>query len=142
MTKIFKAVIFFINMRIVFKHIFGQLLILFCIAVLCSCSSKKDEAPVIPPLTSPLSGDYIGYGVITDSFTHITSEPSDNSPSLGYLRRGSLVRIVKRQTVRTGNVFVSWVQMESEQNGWLKEEVMNIYSSESQAKIASESVLK
>ncbi len=142
MTKIFKAVIFFINMRIASKHIFGQLLILLCIAALCACSARKDDVPVIPPLTSPLSGDYIGYGVITDSFTHITSEPSEDSQSLGYLRRGSLVRITKRQTVRTGNAFVSWVQMESEQNGWLKEEVMNIYSSESQAKIASESVLK
>jgi hypothetical protein len=129
-------------MRIAVKYIFGQLLLLFCIASLCACSTKKDDAPVIPPLTSPLSGDYIGYGVITDSFTHITAEPSENSPSLGYLRRGSLVRITKRQTVRTGGAFVSWVQMESEQNGWLKEEVMDIYNSESQAKIASESVLK
>jgi hypothetical protein len=129
-------------MRITVKHIFGQLLLLFCIASLCVCSAKKDEAPVIPPLTSPLSGDYIGYGVITDSFTHITAEPSEDSPSLGYLRRGSLVRIIKRQTVRTGGAFVSWVQMESDQNGWLKEEVMDIYNSENQAKIASESVLK
>jgi len=129
-------------MRIASKHIFGQLLVFFCIMSLYACGARKDDAPLIPPLTSPLSGDYIGYGVITDSFTHITSEPSENSPSLGYLRRGSLVRIIKRQTVRTGGGFVSWVQMESEQNGWLKEEVMNIYGSESQAKIASESVLK
>jgi len=129
-------------MRLTVKRVFGQLLLLFCIASLCACSARKDDVPVIPPLTSPLSGDYIGYGVITDSFTHITSEPSENSPSLGYLRRGSLVRIIKRQTVRTGGAFVSWVQMESEQNGWLREEVMDIYNSESQAKIASESVLK
>jgi len=142
MTKIVKAVIFLINMRLAVKRVFGQLLLLFFIVSLYSCSARKDEVPVIPPLTSPLSGDYIGYGVITDSFTHITSEPSENSPSLGYLRRGSLVRIIKRQTVRTGGAFVSWVQMESEQNGWLKEEVMNIYNSESQAKIASEAVLK
>jgi hypothetical protein len=129
-------------MRITVNHIFGQLLLLFCIASLYACSAKKDDVPVIPPLTSPLSGEYIGYGVITDSFTHITAVPSEDSPSLGYLRRGSLVRIIKRQTVRTGGVFVSWVQMESDQNGWLKEEVMDIYNSESQAKTASESVLK
>jgi hypothetical protein len=82
--------------------------------------------------------------VITASFTHISAEPGDSSHSLGYLRRGSLVKIVKRQTIRVNNNFVSWVQLDINdiQNGWLEESVMNIYSSEGQAKTASESILR
>ena len=99
---------------------------------------KKEEMTVSPPVTSPLSREYIGYGVITASFTHITGDPTESSPSLGYLRRGSVVRIIKRQSV--GRNFDSWVQLETEDNerGWLKEDIMNIYNSESQAKTASE----
>jgi len=129
-------------MRITAKNSFCQLLLFFFTIVLCSCLLKKEESPVIPPETSPLSQDYIGYGVITNSFTHITADPSEDSPSQGYLRRGSLVRIIRRQSVKTGNVFVSWVLIEDSQYGWLKEEVMDIYSSENQAKTASESMTR
>ena len=123
------------------KYTFGQLsffLILFlpCL-VLCGCS-VKNESPVIPPVTSPLSRDYIGYGVITDSFTHITRDPDENSASLGYLRRGSLVKIIRRQTVRSGESFHSWVLIDGIQYGWLKEVTMDIFETESQAKTASE----
>jgi hypothetical protein len=129
-------------MRITVKHAVGQLLLLLTVASFFSCIGRKDESPVIPPVTSPLSRDYIGYGVITASFTHITPEPSQDSASLGYLRRGALVRIIKRQNVRVGGVYESWVQIDGDQNGWLKEEIMDIYNTESQAKTASESILK
>ncbi|MCL2208633.1 MAG: SH3 domain-containing protein [Treponema sp.] len=125
-------------MRIMFKYRLGQLLLAFILVVFSSCFMKKEEMTVSPPVTSPLSRNYIGYGVITASFTHITGEPSEDSPSLGYLRRGSVVRIIKRQS--SGKNFISWVQLETENSGggWLKEEVMDIYNSESQAKTASE----
>jgi hypothetical protein len=142
MTKKAKAVIFFIIMRITAKNSFGQLLLFFFIIALYSCLLKKEESPVIPPETSPLSQNYIGYGVITNSFTHISADPSEDSPSQGYLRRGSLVRIVRRQSVKTANGFVSWVLIEDSQYGWLKEEVLDIYSSENQAKTASESMTR
>ncbi|MCL2185071.1 MAG: hypothetical protein FWB86_04340 [Treponema sp.] len=145
-------------MRIPVKYALGQLSKLYIILfvfIICSCNLKKEEIPLIAPVTSPLSRDYIGFGVITSSFTHITSEPAENSPSIGYLRRGSLVRIIKRQSIKTNNNFVSWVYtdgsletrgsietQESTAQGWLKEEVMDIYESESQAKTASESILK
>ena len=112
------------------------------------CNNRKEEIPVIPPVTSPLSRDYIGFGVITSSFTHITAEPSENSPSIGYLRRGSLVKIIRRQTIKTQNNFVSWVLTDENTHdsaapsGWLKEEVMNIYDNENQAKTASETMPK
>ena len=125
-------------MRITVKQGFSQLLLLLVLSALCACSSKKTETPVIPPVTSPLSRDYIGFGVITASFTHIAADPSEESNYLGYMRRGSFVRIVRRQIVKTQDDFVSWVLTGDEQQGWLKEEVMDIYENESQARTASE----
>ena len=146
MTKIRKTAIFLISMRITVKRIIGQLtcslFFLLCLLVLCTCTVRKEEAPLIPPETSPLSREYIGFGVITDSFTHITADPSEVSPSLGYLRRGSLVKIIRRQTIKTQEGFISWVLTDGSQQGWLKEEVMDIYTNESQARTASESTPK
>ena len=142
MTKKVKEVIFFINMRITLKHTLSQLLAAFGILALCACSANKEEIPVIPPVTSPLSRDYIGFGVITSSFTHITAEPSQDSQDIGYFRRGSLVKIIKRRTIKTEGGFVSWVFTDGNQQGWLREDVMDIYDSEDQAKTASELMSK
>jgi hypothetical protein len=109
-----------------------------CSFLLGSCDTKKEEIPVIPPVTSPLSGEFIGFGVITESFTHISADPSANSSSIGYLRRGSRVRIVRRQTIKTQDGFVSWVLTDGSQQGWLREDVMDIYNNENQAITASE----
>jgi len=160
MTKIGKTDIFFINMKIIGKRPLGQLsfilsllITVFCLFV-SGCSGKKEDIPVVPPITSPLTKNYIGFGVIKDSFTHLTADPIDDSPSLGYLRRGSLVKIIRRQIVKTQDGFVSWVltdgasndteraKLSGTQQGWLKEEVMDIYDNESQAKTASESLPK
>ena len=127
-------------MRIAVNRLFGQLILILFIITLCECTFKKEEAPIIPPETNPLSKDYIGFGVITASFTHINSDPVDDSPSLGYLRRGTLVRIIRRQDVKTGSRFQSWVMIDGDDYGWLKEEAMTIYNSESQARTASESI--
>jgi hypothetical protein len=124
-------------MRITVIHILGQLLLLLA---LCTCTAKKEESSVIPPVTSPFSREHIGFGVITESFTHITSDPSEDSVSIGYLRRGSMVRILRRQTIKNSGAFVSWVLIDGTHHGWLKEEVMDIYDSENQAKTASESM--
>lgn len=144
MTKTAKAVIFFISMRLTAKYAIGQALVFLVVMALCACDSKREEAPVIPPVTSPLSRNYIGFGVVIVSYTHISAEPAEDSVSLGYLRRGSLVRISKRQTVKTGNTSVSWVWVlaEGANQGWLKEEVIDIYDSESQAKTAIESLAR
>ena len=121
---------------------FSQLILLLVLSALCACDSKKEETPVIPPETAPLSRDHIGFGVITASFTHINSDPSEDSGYIGYLRRGSLVRIIRRQIVKTPDGFVSWVLTGNDQHGWLKEDVMDIYENEGQARTASESMLK
>ena len=135
--------VLFINKRIDVKRSLGQLsfiiiLISLFIYLLFSCGTKKEEIQVIPPVTSPLSGDFIGFGVITESFTHVTADPSQDSPSIGYLRRGSRVRIIRRQIIKTQGGFISWVLTDSQQQGWLKEDVMDIYSNENQAITASE----
>jgi len=127
-------------MRITVKHGLGQLLLVLCFAALCACVKKTEENPVIPPVTSPLSTGYIGFGVITASFTHISAEPAEDSESIGYLRRGSLVRVLRRQTVKSGGAFASWVLTEGNQRGWLKEEVLDIYENENQAKTASDTM--
>ncbi|MDR3020399.1 MAG: hypothetical protein LBU66_05795 [Treponema sp.] len=127
-------------MRIQVKRCLGQLPILLLVFILSSCGGRNESAPALPPLTSPLSRDYIGFGVITASFTHITEEPAQDSVSLFYMRRGSLARVVKRQSVRTGNVFTSWVMIDEPHHGWLKENEMEIYNNESQAKTASEAM--
>jgi hypothetical protein len=133
MTKIRKTAIFFTNMRI-------NPILLLCLISLFSCKGSRDEGNVIPPVTAPLSREFIGYGVITDSFTHVTVDPQDNSISLGYLRRGSLVRLIRRQTVKTESGFQSWLLTDDPQHGWLKENVMDVYSTESQARTASEQI--
>jgi hypothetical protein len=110
--------------------------------MIISCGVNREETNVIPPVTSPLSREYIGFGVITDSFTHIVAEPSENSPSLGFLRRGTPVQIIRRQIIRTREGFVSWVLIDGNQQGWLREDVMDIYDNERQAKTASESMFR
>jgi hypothetical protein len=125
-------------MRITVYSAKGQALLCIGFLVMCACNAKTAEDPLVPPVTSPLSRDYIGYGVITASFTHYKEEPSDASVTLGYLRRGSLVKIIKRQWVKSDDVPLVWVLTEGKQQGWLKEKDMEIYDSESQAKTAAE----
>ena len=114
------------------------IIVCLCIVSLFACRAKREDNEVIPPITAPLTRNYIGYGVITDSFTHIQVDPQENSVSLGYLRRGSLVRIIRRQTVRTDSGFQTWVLTNEPQYGWLKEDVMSIYNTEGQARTASQ----
>ena len=146
MTKTVKKGIFLISMRIHAKQKKGQLLFGFFLLVLCACTPRTNERPVPPPVTSPLTRGYIGYGVITASFTHITAEPSEGSVSLGYLRRGTLVRVIRRQSIR-GNGFTSWVYIEDQQgahrvSGWLREDVMTIFNNENQARTAAEFMIR
>jgi len=130
-------------MRITLKSSISQLSLVLIfsaifLTVLCSCNTRKEEIDIIPPVTSPLSGDYIGFGVITESFTHLSADPSPDGRSLGYLRRGSLVQIIRRQTVKTQEGYISWVLTDGQQQGWLREDVMDIYKNEKQAVTASE----
>jgi hypothetical protein len=114
--------------------------LIFVCVLLVSCGGKGEEKPVIPPATSPLSRPVIGYGVINVSYTHVNAEPKEGAGSPGYFRRGSLVRIIERRQVKIDERADSWVLVEGAYRGWLKEEVVDIYDNEFQAKTAEESM--
>jgi hypothetical protein len=109
-----------------------------------ACNGKKEEAPVIPPLTSPLSQIYIGFGVVNVSYTRITAQPEEDSAegnaSGGYLRRGSVVSILQRRLVKNQDKLESWVLVQGSDRGWLRESLVDIYDSELQARTASEAM--
>ena len=81
MTKTAKTVIFLIIMKIKLilpcSQAYGVIILLFFLA---ACSGKKEETPVIPPLTSPLSGSFVGYGVVNVSYTRVTANPEEKAP--------------------------------------------------------------
>jgi len=112
-----------------------------------SCKRSAEEQPVMPPATHPLARDYIGYGVVNVSFTNLLSENSPNAVSQGYIRRGTIVRIVERAQVNNKGKIESWVLGESNYQtsvavtrGWLQESALLVFDSESQANTASKTM--
>jgi hypothetical protein len=131
-------------MKIRVNHIIRQVcLTSFVFLSLSSCNLRKEEKPVSPPLTFPLSQSYIGYGVINVSYTRLSAGIEENSSSAGYLRQGSVVRIIERRLVKTEAKTEAWVlvaSVEGSTKGWLKESLMDIYGNESQAVTAAKSM--
>ena len=118
---------------------------LICFALLFSgCRRSLQNLPVTPPATHPLTRQYIGYGVVNVSFTHLLSEPALGAASEGHLRRGTVLRIIeRRQVISPGNTQV-WVFAEenyqpdfSPSRGWLPETVVDIFDREARAITAS-----
>jgi hypothetical protein len=108
-------------------------------AFLASCTGKTEENPLRPPPTPPLTRSVIGYGVVSASYTQVFRDPAPGE-SLGYLRRGSLVRVLERRRVTHEGVRESWVLVEGNYRGWLKEEMIRIYDNEARARTAAESI--
>jgi hypothetical protein len=118
---------------------YGQVRVLLMIGIVVfwgSCTRTTQEVLIVPPPTYPLSRSGIGYGVVSISYTHVVNEPGQGGVSLGYLRRGSIVRILERRLV-TGTS-ESWVLVEGNYRGWLRETEVSIYDLEAQAKTAAE----
>jgi hypothetical protein len=65
--------------------------------------------------------------------------PDMNSPSPGHLRKGSIVRVIERRSVNAGEILESWVLVEGNFRGWLKEDeqVVDIYDLKAQAGTAA-----
>jgi len=119
------------------------LLLSVLLMITASCGIRKTDKPVLPPVTAPLSRAVIGYGVINVSYTQLKVEPSAESASEGYARRGEVVRVLERRLVhveRAGNAIESWVLTEGDYQGWLREEAVDIYDNELQARTAAESM--
>jgi hypothetical protein len=119
------------------------------LVLVSACDRRKEETPVIPPLTSPLSQTFIGFGVVNVSYTRVAAQPeednaagnfAEDSASPGYLRRGSVICILQRRLVKNQGKPESWVLVDGSCTGWLKESLVDIYDTESQARTASESM--
>jgi len=120
--------------------------VFFLLLFLTACSGKKEETPVIPPLTSPLSQSFVGYGVVNVSYTRVTAAPEEDSlegevpggtdsgwagspgyndsegtasgaASVSYLRQGAVVRILQRRQVKNQDKLESWVQVDGSSAG-------------------------
>jgi hypothetical protein len=108
--------------------------------VLGSCTRSADDIVLVPPPTPPLSRYFLGYGIVSVSYTQVLQEPVRGSESLGYLRRSSLVRILERRQVKHRGTFESWILVAGNYRGWLPEAMVRIYDTEAQAKTAAESM--
>jgi hypothetical protein len=110
--------------------------------LISACRPRTDQIAVEPPLTYPLSTPLIGYGVINASYTLLMDKPEQGGVSLGYLRRGAPVKVIERRSVSGHDSMESWVLVEgNEENpveGWIRENVADIYENEFKAKTASE----
>ena len=126
-------------------------LVLSLIFSFASCRRSADELPVIPPETSPLAREYIGFGVVIVSFTHMLSEPDSAGVSQGYLRRGTVVRIIERRNSMNNNSAEFWVLAEANYRGsagtpgnsfqgWLQASTVDIYDNEDRANTASKNL--
>jgi hypothetical protein len=132
-------------MRIVGIRFRGQagLVVVFSIALLVtSCFGKKEETPVLPPVTFPLSQPHIGFGVINVSYTGVGTVPGEGGASLGYLRRGTVVQIHERRQIKAGGNTESWPLGEETYKGWPKETLVEVYENESKAQTASEAMCR
>jgi hypothetical protein len=128
-----------------------QKLPVLCVAALVlvySCERSFEDVPLAPPPTHPLVRDFIGYGVVNTSFTHIMDEPGREGSSRGYFRKGSLVKITERRSLSNRGNVEFWVYvdganqevLELEPSGWLSESALDIYDSKARAATASEAM--
>lgn len=117
-----------------------MLLIPLICATTVSCNKTSKSIEIVPPSAPPLSRTVIGYGILTNSYTHILNQPHPEAVSLGYLRKGSIVPVLERKMIEHNNKTESWVFVKGTYEGWLKEEAVVIYENEAQAKTAAESL--
>jgi hypothetical protein len=111
--------------------------ILLALALSGACGRDNREVVLNPPSTPPLSRPVIGYGVINKSYTHLTETSDHAGASRGYLRRGSVIRVIERRSVSAGDQTESWVLVEGDSQGWLPEGEVDIYDNEGQARTAA-----
>jgi hypothetical protein len=66
----------------------------------------------------------------------VVDEPG-SGVSLGYLRSGSIVRVLERRALNTKDGVESWVLAEGDYRGWFREAAARIYDNEAQAETAA-----
>ena len=133
-------------------QLFFRVLPIIVVLFFSCCRRNSEELPVMPPSTHPLLREYIGFGVVINSFTHLLSESGQAGVSEGYLRRGTVVRILERRQLINRGTAESWVLVEGNyqspghrieaniSRGWLPETNLEIYDNESRANTASTTI--
>jgi hypothetical protein len=129
-------------MKIRFFKKYSQVIILLCPVILAACIRNTSEEPIILPQSPPLSRLEIGYGVVNSSYTHVMDKPDKGGVSPGYLRRGSIVKVLERVSVRNRETSETWLLVSGAFEGWIVEEAVNIYSNEAQARTAAERMMQ
>jgi hypothetical protein len=126
------------NIKVLKKY--RQVIIVLYMAIPAACMRNTNERPVILPQSPPLSRLEIGYGVIHSSYTHVMENPDKEGLSLGYFRRGSIVKVLERVSVRDREE--TWLLVSGAFEGWIVEDTVNIYDNEAQAKTAAERMVQ
>jgi hypothetical protein len=137
-------------MRVRFTLCRRQVAFFLVLLLFTACIRNEEEIIVVPPLTNPLDRNFIGYGVINDSFVRLTDEPRRDGVSLGYIRRGALIKIIERRLITNRGYSEIWIRAEAEYSGgvggkvegWLPEDSAEIYDNESRAFTASRTMTK
>ncbi|MHC6203633.1 hypothetical protein ACYULU_10620 [Breznakiellaceae bacterium SP9] len=119
-------------------RIFALLLCFLCLFCAAACTEVSDEKPLVLPISPPLSRTCIGYGVVNTSYTHVLEEPYQEGSSPGYLRRGSIVKVLERTPVTNQRKVEIWLLINGGFQGWITEDTLIIFDNEAQAKTAAE----
>ena len=109
--------------------------------ILSSCSASRMERVVSLPSTPPLSRS-IGYAVIVSSYVQVRDAPSQDGVSLGYYRRGTVVPIEERRTVRGDGIGRDWLLNGGAERGWIPENDVRLYDNEAKAHTAARGLNK
>jgi hypothetical protein len=109
--------------------------------VLSSCSASRMERVVSPPATPPLSRS-IGYAVIVSSYVQVRDTPSSDGVSLGYYRRGTVIPIEERRTVRGEAAGQDWLLNGGAERGWVPASDVRLYDNEAKARTAAQGLNK
>jgi hypothetical protein len=121
---------------------YSQVIICLNTAILAACTRNTNERPIILPQSPPLSRLEIGYGVVNSSYTNVMDKPDKGGASPGYLRRGSVVRVLERISVMNRETVQTWLLVSGAFEGWIVEDAVNIYDNEAQARTAAERMIQ
>lgn len=116
-------------------------LVLAALLFLSSCSAARMEQVVTLPATPPLSRS-IGYAVIVSSYVQVRDTPSSEGVSLGYYRRGAVLPIVERRSVRQNDAARVWLLNAGDEKGWIPESDVSLFDNEAKARTAAEGFSK
>jgi hypothetical protein len=71
----------------------------------------------------------------------VVAEPNQTGLSLGYIRKGAVAEVLERRSIQKDGIAESWVLVEGSFQGWLKEDVIQVYDTMAQARTAAESMI-